>query len=96
MCRLITKSFDNPDGKVRLYNFITETKKNSKNWKSTLENLLDFAKTLNEDDKLTLSKVLQPHLDDDDELIMLHKYLQDDYSAIIYLDKFNKRLEKVI
>ena len=96
MCRLITKSFDNPDGKVRLYNFVTEAKKNSDNWKITLENLLDFAKTLNDEDKLTLSQVLQPHLDNDDELIMLHKYLQDDYSAIIYLDKFNKRLEKVI
>ena len=96
MCRLITKSFDNPDGKVRLYNFITEAKKNADNWKITLEKLLDFAKTLNDEDKLTLSQVLQPHLDNDDELIMLHKYLQDDYSAIIYLDKFNKRLEKVI
>ena len=96
MCRLITKSFDNPDGKARLYNFITEAKKNSDNWKITLENLLDFAKTLSDEDKLILSQVLQPHLDKDDELIMLHKYLQDDYSAIIYLDKFNKRLEKVI
>ncbi len=96
MCRLITKSLDNPDGKVRLYNFITEAKKNSSNWKNTLEKLLDFAKILHDEDKLTLSKVLEPHLDDNDELIMLHKYLQDDYSAIVYLDKFNKRLEKVI
>ena len=96
MCRLINKSFDNPDGKVRLYNFITEAKKSSNNWKNTLEQLLDFAKTLNDEDKLTLSQVLQPHLDNYDELIMLHKYLQDDYSAIVYLDKFNKRLGKVI
>ena len=58
--------------------------------------ILDFAKILNDEDKLTLSQVLEPHLDDNDELIMLHKYLQDDYSAIVYLDKFNKRLEKVI
>ncbi len=95
MCRLITKSFDNPDGKVRLYNFITEAKKSSHNWSVTLENLLDFAKVLNDEDKLVLSKVLEPHLENDEELIMLHKYLQDDYSAIRYLDKFNKRLEKV-
>ena len=95
MCRLITKSFDNPDGKVRLYNFITEAKKSSHNWSATLENLLDFAKVLNDEDKLALSEVLEPHLENDEELIMLHKYLQDDYSAIKYLEKFNKRLEKV-
>jgi ATP-dependent DNA helicase RecQ len=95
MCRLITKSFDNPDGKVRLYNFITEAKKSSHNWSATLENLLDFAKVLNDEDKLVLSEVLEPHLENDEELIMLHKYLQDDYSAIKYLEKFNKRLEKV-
>ena len=95
MCRLITKSFDNPDGKVRLYNFITEAKKSSHNWSVTLENLLDFAKVLNDEDKLVLSEVLEPHLENDEELIMLHKYLQDDYSAIKYLEKFNKRLEKV-
>jgi ATP-dependent DNA helicase RecQ len=95
MCRLITKSFDNPDGKVRLYNFITEAKKSSHNWSVTLENLLDFAKVLDDEDKLVLSEVLEPHLENDEELIMLHKYLQDDYSAIKYLEKFNKRLAKV-
>ena len=94
MCRLITKSFDNPDGKVRLYNFITEARKSSQ-LECNIRNLLDFAKVLNDEDKLVLSEVLEPHLENDEELIMLHKYLQDDYSAIKYLEKFNKRLEKV-
>ena len=95
MCRLITKSFDNPDGKARLFHFISEAKKNSKNWKVTLENFLNFSKILNKDEKLLLSQSIEPYLEDIDELIMLHKYLQDDYSAITYLNKVNNRLNNV-
>ena len=95
MCRLITKSFDNPDGKIRLFHFISEAKKNSKDWKVTLENFLNFSKILNEEEKLILSQSIEPYLDDVEELIMLHKYLQDDYSAITYLNKVNKRLDNV-
>ena len=95
MCRLITNSFDDPDGKIRLYHFISEAKKNSENWKVTLENFLNFAKILKNDEKLLLSQSIEPYLEDLDELILLHKYLQDDHSALTYLDKINKRLEKV-
>ena len=95
MCRLITKSFDNPDGKIRLFHFISEAKKNSKDWKVTLENFLNFSKILNKEEKLILSQSIEPYLDDVEELIMLHKYLQDDYSAITYLNKVNKRLDNV-
>ena len=38
--------------------------------------------------------VLEPYLETTDELILLHKYLQDKHSAIKYLQSFNKRLEK--
>ena len=94
-CRLITKSFDDPDGKARLDRFISEAKKNSENWKITLDNLLKFAQILKNDEKLLLSQSIEPYLEETDELILLHKYLQDDHSALTYLDKINKRLENV-
>ena len=49
-----------------------------------LEELLKFAKTLSEKEKLTLSQALEPHLDIIDELIMMNDYLQDNHSADLY------------
>jgi len=95
ICRLITKTFDDPDGRNRLNDFIDEAKKNSLIWNKTLINLLKFAKIFNHDQKNVLSEAIGIHLDNSKELILLHKYLQDDYSAITYLQLFNKRLQKV-
>ena len=95
VCRLITNSFDDPDGKARLYIFLKDAKKKTLDWKTTLENLLDFAKILKNEEKLLFSQAIEPHLDTIDELVLLHNYLQDDYSAIKYLEKFNKRLKNV-
>jgi len=95
MCRLITKSFDDGDGRVRLYHFISESKKNSTNWINTLTNFLDFAKFLNDEEKLILSQAVEPFLEDLDELLLLHKYLQDSHSALMYINRINRRLENV-
>ena len=94
-CRLITNSFDDPDGKARLFLFLKDAKKKAVDWNKTLENLLDFAKVLKQKEKLLFSQAIEPYLDTVDELVLLHNYLQDDYSAIKYLEKFNLRLNKV-
>ena len=94
ICRLINNSFDDPDGKIRFNNFIQEAKKNKLDWNKTLHNLLNFAKILQNKHKNIFSENLEPYLETTDELILLHKYLQDNHSAIKYLQSFNKRLEK--
>ena len=94
ICRLINNSFDDPDGKIRFNNFIQEAKKNKLDWNKTLHNLLNFAKILQNKHKNIFSETLEPYLETTDELILLHKYLQDKHSAIKYLQSFNKRLEK--
>ena len=95
ICRLINNTFENPDGKIRFNNFIEEAKKNKLDWNKTLHNLLNFIKILEIKHKNIFSSALEPYLETTDELILLHKYLQDEYSAIKYLQLFNKRLEKI-
>ena len=92
---MITNSFDDPDGKARLFLFLKDAKKKAVDWNKTLENLLDFAKVLKQREKLLFSQAIEPYLDTVDELVLLHNYLQDDYSAIKYLETFNLRLNKV-
>ena len=96
ICRLINNSFDDPDGKIRFNNFIQEARKNKLDWNKTLNNLLNFAKILQNKHKNIFSETLEPYLETTDELILLHKYLQDKHSAIKYIQLFNKRLEKCL
>jgi ATP-dependent DNA helicase RecQ len=96
MCRLITDSFDDPDGKVRLYKFVEDAKENEGNWRETLTGLLEFAQYLSLLEREELSKVLCAFINDQDELFLVHKYLGDNYSALIFMSKINKRIRKIL
>ena len=95
MCRLITNNFDDQDGKGRLVSFISVAKQENKTWRNTLENLLKFTSLLNEKEKLKFSEVLDPKIDNIDELILIHSYLQDNHTALTYIKNINNRLDKV-
>ncbi len=95
MCRLITNNFDDQDGKGRLVSFISVAKQETKTWKNTLENLLKFTSLLDEKEKLKFSEVLDPKIDNIDELILIHSYLQDNHTALTYIKNINNRLDKV-
>lgn len=96
MCRLITGSFDDADGKVRLYQFVKDAKESAGNWKETLTGLLDFAQYLSSSEREELSKVLCTFINDQDELFLVHKYLRDKYSALIFMSQINTRIRKML
>jgi ATP-dependent DNA helicase RecQ len=96
MCRLITGSFDDADGKVRLYQFVKDAKESAGNWKETLTGLLDFAQYLSSSEREELSKVFCTFIDDQDELFLVHKYLRDKYSALIFMSQINTRIRKML
>ena len=99
MCRLITNSFDDADGRDRLYKFISDARKLNDNWNETLIGLLDFAQYLSEKEKEVLSKELCrliPLPSNKDELFLIHDYLNDNHSASIFMKDINNRIHEMI
>jgi ATP-dependent DNA helicase RecQ len=100
MCRLLTNSFETADGRTRLYHFINEAKKVRGDWKETLTGLLDFGQFLTADEREILSKALCDHIvvdgSDNDDLFLIHKYLGDNNSTLIFMNQINTRIKKML
>lgn len=94
--RLVTDDFHNADGKPRLESFIKISQEEEENWSKTFRKLCKFISNLDQSYKEQFSDAVGGLLENNSDLIMLHEILQDDSSAVIYLDRFNKKLEKIM
>ena len=94
--RLVTDDFHNADGKPRLESFIKISQEEEENWSKTFRKLCKFISNLDQSYKEQFSDAVGGLLENNSDLIILHEILQDDSSAVIYLDRFNKKLEKIM
>ncbi len=96
ICRLITDEFNNADGAPRLVNFVQISQKDTNDWSTAFEDLLSFVSMLQPKYKDQFSAEVCPNLENRMDLVKVHEYLDDDFSAITYLEQYNKQLEKVV
>ena len=96
MCRLVTNKFDDADGASRLVNFIKISQKDTDYWADAFEDLLKFVSKLEVKYKDQFSAEVCPYLENRLDLVKVHEYLNDDFSAIAYLEQYNKQLERVV
>ena len=96
VCRLITGSFDDEDGETRLKNYIEASKKNNFSWENSLINLLRFIAKIDQEKKEIFSKTIEKYIDGVSQLKIVHNYLNDDYSAALFIKSMNTRLAKFI
>ena len=93
---MLLDEFDNTDGTPRLINFIKLSQKDKGHWDEALNGLLGFVSRLDSKYKDQFSAEVCPYLENRYDIVKVHEYLGDDFSAILYLDKFNSQLEKVV
>ena len=93
---LMNDEFENTDGAPRLVNFIQMSQKDNQHWDQAFENLLSFVSKLEPKYKDQFSAEVCPNLENRKDLVKVHEYLDDDFSAIAYLEEYNKQLERVI
>jgi len=94
--RLITGKFNDVDGKKRLEGYVTNVKNDPKNWNNFLINLFKFVAKLEKNHKEIFSETMESYLNGINELKLMHNYLVDDHSALVFLGKMNNRLNKAI